>query len=172
VIVDAQRALLTAAVAAGVPRSIPFDYRQIALGSNRNFEVRREFAADLDAAPIQATSILNGAFVMLTGTAPMIAFGRRKVMFWSSADQVLNFTTKDDVARVVARVALDADAPRVVEVAGDRVTAPAWIRRCRNSPARQSNCSSPAPPAPSRCWPRPCATSQRTRMRPSPPGRP
>jgi hypothetical protein len=48
---------------------------------------------------------------MLTGTAPMIAFGRRKVMYWSSADQILDFTTKDDVARVVALVALDADAP-------------------------------------------------------------
>ena len=128
VIIDAQRALLAAAVAAGVPRFIPSDYssdyRSIALGSNRNFELRREFAADLDAAPIQVTSVLNGAFAdMLTGTAPMIAFGRRKVMFWSSADQILDFTTKDDVARVVALVALDADAPRVVEVAGDRVTA-------------------------------------------------
>ncbi|WP_341476210.1 hypothetical protein [Cryobacterium zongtaii] len=40
------------------------------------------FAADLDAAPIQVTSVLNGAFAdMLTGTAPMIAFGRRKVTF-------------------------------------------------------------------------------------------
>jgi uncharacterized protein YbjT (DUF2867 family) len=128
VIVDAQRALLAASVAAGVPRFIPSDYssdyRRIAIGSNRNFELRREFAADVDAAPIQATSILNGAFTdMLTGTAPMIAFGRRKVMFWSSADQILDFTTKDDVARVTALVALDDDAPRVVEVAGDRVTA-------------------------------------------------
>ncbi|TFC50314.1 MULTISPECIES: NmrA family NAD(P)-binding protein [unclassified Cryobacterium] len=128
VIVDAQRALLAAAVAAGVPRFIPSDYssdyRQIALGTNRNFELRREFAADLDAAPIKVTSVLNGAFAdMLTGTAPMIAFGRRKVMYWSSADQILDFTTKDDVARVVALVALDPDSPRVVEIAGDRVTA-------------------------------------------------
>jgi uncharacterized protein YbjT (DUF2867 family) len=128
VIVHAQRALLAAAVDAGVPRFIPSDYssdyRRIAVGSNRNFELRREFAADLDAAPIHATSILNGAFTdMLTGTAPMILFGRKKVLFWSSADQVLDFTTKDDTARMAALVALDDDAPRVVEVAGDRVTA-------------------------------------------------
>ena len=128
VIIDAQRALLAAAVAAGVPRFIPSDYssdyRQIALNSNRNFELRREFAADVDAAPIKATSVLNGAFAdMLTGQAPMISFTRHKVMFWSSADQILDFTTKDDVARITALVALDADAPRVVEVAGDRVTA-------------------------------------------------
>ena len=128
VIVDAQRVLLEASVRAGVPRFIPSDYsadyRQIALGSNRNFELRREFAADVDAAPIRSTSVLNGAFAdMLTGEAPMISFARRRVLFWSSADQILDFTTKDDVARMVALVALDADAPRVLEIAGDRVTA-------------------------------------------------
>jgi uncharacterized protein YbjT (DUF2867 family) len=128
VIVDAQRALLAAAVAAGVPRFLPSDYsadyRSIAVGSNRNLQLRREFAADVDAAPIRATSILNGAFAeILTGEAPMILFDRRKVLFWSSADQVLDFTSKDDVARVTASVALDADAPRVVEVAGSRVSA-------------------------------------------------
>lgn len=128
VIVDAQRALLAATVDAGVPRFVPSDYssdyRQIALGSNRNFELRREFAAHVDAAPVKATSILNGAFAdMLTGQAPMILFDRRKVLYWSSADQVLDFTTKDDTARVVALVALDPDAPRVVEIAGDQVSA-------------------------------------------------
>jgi uncharacterized protein YbjT (DUF2867 family) len=128
VIVDAQRALLAAAVAAGVPRFIPSDYsadyRSIAVGSNRNFELRREFAADVDAAPIRATSILNGAFAeILTDEAPMILFDRQRVLFWSSADQILDFTSKDDVARVTASVALDADAPRVVEVAGSRVSA-------------------------------------------------
>jgi uncharacterized protein YbjT (DUF2867 family) len=128
VIVDAQRALLAAAVEAGVPRFVPSDYsadyRRIAVGSNRNFELRREFAADVDAAPIRATSVLNGAFAeILTGDAPMILFDRNRVLFWSSADQILDFTSKDDVARVTASVALDEDAPRVVEVAGSRVTA-------------------------------------------------
>jgi hypothetical protein len=47
----------------------------------RFHELCRKFAADFDAAPIQATSVLNGAFAdMLTGTAPMILFGRRQVM--------------------------------------------------------------------------------------------
>lgn len=128
VIVDAQRALLKAAVAAGVPRFIPSDYsadyRRITPGSNRNFELRREFAADLDTAPLQATSILSGMFTeLLAGRAPMILFGRRRVLYWSSADQVLDFTTKDDAARLTARAALDDDSPRVVEVAGDQVSA-------------------------------------------------
>ncbi len=128
VVLDAQRALLAAAVEAGVARFIPSDYsadyRRVSPGSNRNFELRRDFAADLDAAPIRATSVLNGAFAdMLTGQAPMILFARRRVLYWSSPDQVLDFTSKDDVARTVAHVALDDAAPRVVEVAGDRVTA-------------------------------------------------
>ncbi|WDF33200.1 NmrA family NAD(P)-binding protein [Arthrobacter agilis] len=128
VIVDAQRALLAAAVDAGVRRFIPSDYsadyRRITPGSNRNFELRREFAAELDASPLRVTSVLNGAFTdMLTGQAPMILFKRRRVLFWSSPDQRLDFTTKDDVARVVALTALDDTAPRVVEVAGDSVTA-------------------------------------------------
>lgn len=128
VILDAQRALLAAAVEAGVERFIPSDYsadyRRVTPGSNRNFELRREFAADLDAAPLRATSVLNGAFAdMLTGQAPMILFRRHRVIYWSSPDQLLDFTTKDDVARTVAHVALDDAAPRFVEVAGDRVTA-------------------------------------------------
>jgi len=127
VIVDAQRALLRAAVDAGVERFVPSDYaadyRSITPGTNRNFELRREFAADVDAAPIRATSVLNGAFTdMLTGQAPLVLFDRQRVLYWSSPDQVLDFTTKDDVARTTAHVALDPAAPRVVEVAGDRVT--------------------------------------------------
>lgn len=128
VIIDAQRALLAATVAAGVPRFLPSDYsadyRRLTPGTNRNLELRREFAADLDTAPIQATSVLNGMFTeLLAGQAPMILRDRKRVLYWSSADQVLDVTTKDDTARTVALVALDADAPRVVEVAGDRITA-------------------------------------------------
>lgn len=128
VIVDAQRALLTAAVAAGVPRFIPSDYsgdyRRITPGSNRNFELRREFQANLDAVPIRASSVLIGAFTdMLTGQAPLVVPKLKRVLFWSDPDQLMDFTSKDDTARVTARVAFDDDAPRFVEVAGDRVSA-------------------------------------------------
>jgi uncharacterized protein YbjT (DUF2867 family) len=128
VIVDAQVALLRASVAEGVGRFIPSDYasdyRRIPPRSNRNFELRREFAAHVDTAPIKATSILNGAFTdMLTGQAPIVIPRIRRVLFWSHPDQVLDFTSKDDTARFAARVAQDDDAPRYLEIAGDRVTA-------------------------------------------------
>lgn len=128
VIIGAQRALLRAAIDAGVPRFLPSDYsadyRRITPGSNRNLELRREFAAELDVAPIRATSVLIGAFTdMLTGQAPLIVDRLHRVLYWSDSDQVLDFTTKDDTARTVALAALDPGAPRVIEVAGDRLSA-------------------------------------------------
>ena len=53
----------------------------------------------------------------------MILFSRRRVLFWSDPDQVLDFTTKDDAATYTAAAALDERAPRVLQIAGDQVTA-------------------------------------------------
>ena len=127
-IFGAQSHLLEAAASVGVPRFIPsdfsIDYRGIRPRSNRNLQLRRDFAQTLDATEIQATSILNGAFTdMLSGQAPMILFSRRRVLFWSDPDQVLDFTTKDDAATYTAAAALDERAPRVLQIAGDQVTA-------------------------------------------------
>jgi uncharacterized protein YbjT (DUF2867 family) len=127
VIIGAQGRLLDAAVAAGVPRFIPSDYSldftRTRPGDNRNMDLRRAFMQRVDAAPIRATSVLNGAFAdLLTGDAPIILQGPKKVLYWGSADQTLDFTTKDDVARYVARAALDDGAPRFLRIAGDVVT--------------------------------------------------
>jgi len=127
VVVDAQTQLLTAAVSAGVPRFIPSDYsadhRRLPAATNRNLELRREFATRLDAAPVQATSVLVGAFAdMLTGQAPLVLFGRGRVLYWHDADQLLDFTTKDDTAAFTAEVALDPTTPRYLEVAGSSVS--------------------------------------------------
>lgn len=128
VIVDAQTRLLEAAVSAGVPRFIPsdfaIDFTKLPAGSNRNLDLRREFKAGLDAAPIAATSILNGAFAeMLTGVAPFILFQRRRVLYWHDADQRMDFTAKDDVAAFTAAAALDPSTPRILRIAGDSVSA-------------------------------------------------
>ncbi|GAA4737278.1 hypothetical protein GCM10023328_17350 [Modestobacter marinus] len=128
VMLGVQTRLLDAAVAAGVPRFVPSDfsadYRRVAPGSNRNFEIRRDFARVLDRAPIRATSVLNGAFAdMLTGQAPIVLFGQSRVLYWGDADQQLDFTSKDDTAAFTADAALDEAAPRYLEIAGDVVTA-------------------------------------------------
>ncbi|QIL77596.1 NmrA family NAD(P)-binding protein [Hymenobacter sp. HDW8] len=127
VIVEMQTRLLEAAVAAGVPRFIPsdycIDYTKLAPGSNRNLDLRREFAERLDKAPIRATSILNGMFTdLLTGQAPVILFKFKRVVYWGNADQALDFTTTEDTAAFTAAAALDDTTPRFLRVAGEVAT--------------------------------------------------
>lgn len=127
VIVDTQKRLLDAAVAAGVPRFIPSDfcieYARLSPGSNRNLDLRREFNQRLDQAPIQATSILNGMFTdLLTGQAPVVLFGLKRVLYYGSADQPLDFTTTANTAEYTAAAALDPTTPRYLRVAGEVAT--------------------------------------------------
>lgn len=122
VIVDTQTQLLNAAVAAGVPRFMPSDfasdYTQQAPGANRNFDLRREFQARLDQAPIAATSILNGAFAeVLTYNIPLLDFRQQQVGYWEDADWRIDFTTMDDTAAFAAAAALDPATPRFLRIA-------------------------------------------------------
>ena len=127
VLVDLQSRLLDAAVAAGVPRFIPsdfaIDFTKLPEGSNRNLDLRREFGRRLDQAPIRATSILNGMFMdLLTGQALVILFKIRRVLYWGSADQPLDFTTIADTAAYTAAAALDPGTPRYLRIAGQTAT--------------------------------------------------
>jgi uncharacterized protein YbjT (DUF2867 family) len=127
VILGMQGKLLEAAVAAGVPRFIPSDYSldftKTLPGDNRNLDLRRQFMARIDERPIKATSVLNGAFAdLLAGQAPIVLHKRHKILYWGSADQKLDFTTKDDVAEYVAEAALDEAAPRFLRIAGAAVS--------------------------------------------------
>ncbi len=127
VILDRQSVLIDAAVHAGVPRFIPSDFSAdftaTPPGRNRNFDLRREFMGRADRAPIRVTSILNGAFMeLLDGDMPLIQSRIRRVLYWSDADQELDFTAKDDVAAYTAAAALDPTAPRILRIAGDSLS--------------------------------------------------
>jgi nucleoside-diphosphate-sugar epimerase len=127
-IVEMQTTLLTGAIAAGVPRFIPsdfsLDFTKTTPGTNRNLDLRREFHERLDKAAIQSTSILNGAFMeLLTGQAPFILFRFKRALYWGDADQLMDFTTMDDVAAFTAAAALDATTPRFLRIAGDQISA-------------------------------------------------
>jgi nucleoside-diphosphate-sugar epimerase len=128
VIIDAQKVLLDAAVAAGVPRFIPSDYSsdftKFEDGSNRNLDLRREFHTHLDKAPIKATTIFNGAFMdMLTGQMPMILFSKKRVFHWGNGNQRMDFTTIKDIAKFTAHAALDDATPRFLRIAGEQMSA-------------------------------------------------
>ncbi|MCJ2082450.1 NmrA family NAD(P)-binding protein [Methylobacterium sp. J-090] len=126
-LLDLQGRVLDAAVVAGVPRFIPsdfsLDFTRTRPGDNRNMDLRRTFMTRVDAAPIQTTSILNGAFAdLLTGEAPIVLRKIRRILYWGDADQVFDFTSKDDVADYTADAALDRAAPRFLRIAGDEVS--------------------------------------------------
>ena len=129
IMIDAQGALLDAAVEAGVPRFVPSDYAmdftKIAPGLNRNFDLHRKFRERLLRAPIRSTAVLNGAFMnLLTGEAPLVLFKINRVLYWGEKpDQELDFTTMDDTAAYTAEVALDPDAPPILRIAGEQISA-------------------------------------------------
>lgn len=132
VVVDMQKVLLDAAVAAKVPRFIPSDYSldftRFNDGENRNLDNRRAFHKYLDDARIAATTIFNGAFAdMLTGEMPLILFKQKLVLYWGSADHPMSFTTVANTASYTANAALDSTTPRFLYVAGDQKT-PGQIR--------------------------------------------
>lgn len=123
VMLGQQGDLLDAAAAAGVSRFIPsdfsLDYTKTRPGENRNMDLRRRFRERLDATSIRATSVLNGAFsTVLTEDAPILLPKVRRVLHWGDEGQVLDFTTKDDVADFTADAAMDPAAPRDLRIAG------------------------------------------------------
>jgi nucleoside-diphosphate-sugar epimerase len=127
VIVDAQKVLVEAAIAAGVPRFIPSDYSldftKFSNGENRNLDIRREFHQYLDKTSISSTTIFNGAFTdLLTGQMPVIFFKQKLVLYWGDGDNRWDFTTMDDTAAYTANVALDTLTPRYLHIAGDQIS--------------------------------------------------
>ena len=128
VVVDAQKVLLDAAVNANVPRFIPsdfsIDFTRLPAGRNRNLDLRREFHAYLNKAPVAATTIFNGAFAeLLTGDMPLVLTTIKRILYWGNADQRMDFTTMDNVATFTANAALDPATPRYLCIAGDQISA-------------------------------------------------
>jgi nucleoside-diphosphate-sugar epimerase len=126
-VIDTQKLFLDAAVQAKVPRFIPSDYSSdftnLIEGQNRNLDFRRTFHTYLDKAPIKATTIFNGPFMdLLTTDMPLILFKKQRILCWGNADQILEFTTTDNVAEFAAAAALDDDTPRYLRIAGDKLS--------------------------------------------------
>ncbi|MBO0933856.1 NmrA family NAD(P)-binding protein [Fibrella aquatilis] len=127
VIIDAQGLLLQAAIAANVPRFIPSDFCSdfvpLPAGENRNFDLRRDFKKIIDAAPIQATSIFNGAFAeVLTYNVPLLNQKDKTVGYWGRADWAIDFTTMASTAAFTAMAALDTATPRLLKIADFQIS--------------------------------------------------
>lgn len=117
---------MQAAVAAGVQRYIPsdfcIDFNGLQPGTNRNLDFLRDLAAIANQATIAVTSILNGMFTdLLTRQAPVVLFGLKRVVYWGSADHLLDFTTIENTAAFTALAAQDNNTPRYLRIAGGEI---------------------------------------------------
>jgi len=134
VIVGVQSRLLEAAIKAGARRFIPSDYSldftKLAVGANRNFDLRRTFhqwAEELiqrSNSTIEFTTLFQGAFTELLGTGWVVFdYKKRRVTYFGSPETTLQFTTIANTAELTAAVALDpSPTPRKLLVAGTRLT--------------------------------------------------
>lgn len=132
-VIDAQKIFLDAAVQANVQRFIPSDYSSdftnLNEGQNRNLDFRRTFHKYLDESPIKATTIFNGPFMdLLTTDMPLILFKQKRILCWGNANQILEFTTTDNVAEFTAAAAVDDTTPRYLRIAGDKLSCNDFVK--------------------------------------------
>jgi uncharacterized protein YbjT (DUF2867 family) len=132
-VIDTQKIFLDAAIEANVPRFIPSDYSidftNLKEGQNRNLDFRRHFQEYIDKTPIKATTIFNGPFMdLLTTDMPLILFKQKRVLCWGNANQILEFTTTENVAEYTAAVAIDENTPRYLRIAGDKLSCNDFVK--------------------------------------------
>jgi uncharacterized protein YbjT (DUF2867 family) len=125
--------LLAAAIKAGVPKFIPSDYSidftKIASGLNRNFDIHREFHSKLESSSINSTTIFNGAFMELLKDAPLIFPKINRVLYWENPEVLIDFTSIDNTAAFTAEVALDANSPAILRIAGEQISASGLVNK-------------------------------------------
>ena len=132
-VIDTQKIFLDAAVDANVQKFIPSDYSSdftnLKEGQNRNLDFRRNFHEHLDKSPIKATTIFNGPFMdLLTTDMPLILFKQKWILCWGNANQILEFTTTDNVAEFTAAAAIDDNTPRYLRIAGDKLSCNDFVK--------------------------------------------
>lgn len=132
-IIKTQKVFLDAAVGATVERFIPSDYSidftNLKEGQNRNLDLRRDFHKYIENTPIKATTIFNGPFMDLLATdMPLILFKQKRILCWGNPNQIMEFTTSDNIAEFTASVANDENTPRYLRIAGDRLSCNDFVK--------------------------------------------
>jgi len=132
-IIDAQRIFVEAAIEAKVPKFIPsdfsIDFTNLIPGQNRNLDLRRTFHEFLSTVPIKVTTIFNGAFMdLLTTDMPLIMFKQKRILCWGSSDQIMEFTSTENIAAFTAEAAIDENTPRFLRIFGDRLSCNDFVK--------------------------------------------
>ena len=128
VIVEGQEALAEAGRRNGVRRILPSDFGldlfKATPGEHAMFDLRRQADARIAATGIEHVHVLQGAFMdMFLPGKGAIDLDAGTVTFWGDGNQLIDTTSVEDTARMVARVALDrAVTSGKLAFAGDRVS--------------------------------------------------
>ena len=128
VIIDGQVALAEAGRRNGVRRILPSDYAldlfKAVPGEHLMFDLRRAADERIAATGIEHMHVLQGAFMAMFGPGMgTIDYDAGVVTFWGDGTQVIEVTSVEDTARMVARVALDRTVPSgKFAFAGDKVS--------------------------------------------------
>lgn len=59
---------------------------------------------------------------LLTTDMPLILFKQKRILCWCNPNQIIEFTTTDNVAEFTAEAAMDDSTPRYLRIAGDRLS--------------------------------------------------
>jgi uncharacterized protein YbjT (DUF2867 family) len=128
VIIHGQVALAEAGKRNGVRRILPSDYAldlfKTTPGEHMMFDLRRSADEQIAATGLEQVNILQGAFMeMFAPGAGTIDYDAGTVAYWGDGSQVIDATSVEDTARMVAHVALDQRIPAdKFAFAGDRIS--------------------------------------------------
>ena len=128
VIVDGQVALAEAGKRNGVRRILPSDYAldlfKATPGEHAAFDWRAEADRRIAAIGLEQVNVLQGGFMdLFMPGRGAVDLGNGTVSFFGDGDRLVEVTSVEDTARVIARVALDCGVkPGKFAIAGDRIS--------------------------------------------------
>lgn len=128
VIIDGQIALAESGKRNGVRRILPSDYAmdlfKATPGEHMMFDIRRKADEAIAATGIEHVYVLQGAFMeMFTPGSGMFDYDKGVVQFWGDGSQVIDCTSVESTAAMVARAAFDNDiGSGKFAFAGDRIS--------------------------------------------------
>ncbi|OLV18870.1 NmrA family NAD(P)-binding protein [Deinococcus marmoris] len=128
VIIDGQVALAQSGARNGVRRILPSDYGldlfEATPGEHLMFDLRRMADAQIVATGIEQINVLQGAFMeMFAPKAGTFDYEAGTVNYWGDGNQIIDATSVEDTARMVAQIATDPSVHAgKFAFAGDRIS--------------------------------------------------
>jgi uncharacterized protein YbjT (DUF2867 family) len=128
VIIDGQVALAEAGKRNGARRILPSDYGldlfEATPGEHMMFDLRRRADEQIAATGLEQVNVLQGAFMeMFAPGAGTINYDAGTVSYWGDGNQMIELTSLEDTARMIARIALDRSVPSgKFAFAGDQIS--------------------------------------------------